>query len=90
MLRKRENMGKLLDLLLSPNNRKICRVVGLFLTILPLIFFFAGGFPHGANGQGRIFSSGWFREVFLVLMTLIFIMGLILTLAAFTRKKNKE
>jgi len=83
-------MSELLDFLLSPNNRKICRIVGLFLTIFPLIFFFAGGFPQGADGQGIIFSSGWFREIFLVLMTLIFMMGLILTLAGFTRRKNKE
>lgn len=82
-------MGELLDRLLSPNNRKSCRIVGLFLMIFALIFFFAGGFPQGADGKGIIFFSGWFREIFFVLMTLMFIMGLILTLAGFTHRKKK-
>lgn len=83
-------MSGILDWLLYPDNRKTCRIVGIFFTALPLIFFFAGGFPQGADGQGIIFSSGWFREIFLVLMTIMFIMGIILTLAGFTCKKDKE
>lgn len=83
-------MGDLLDWLLKEENRKSCRIVGLFLTILPLLFFFGGGFPQGADGQGIIFSSRWFREVFIVILSLLFILGLILVVAGFSRKKKQE
>ena len=83
-------MGELLDWLLDTKNRKSCRIVGLFFIALPLIFFFAGGFPKGLDGQGIIFSSGWFRELFFLLIVFMFMIGLILTLAGFTRRKDKE
>ena len=80
-------MGELLDWLGDINNRKSCRIVGLFLIALPLIFLFAGGFTQFADFQG---VSGWFREVFSFLMCLMFLIGLILTLVGFTRRKDKE
>jgi hypothetical protein len=83
-------MSELLNWLLDFDNRKTCRIVGLLFIALPLIFFFSGGFTQGADGQGIIFSSGWFREVFLVIMSLVFLIGLILTLAGFTRRKENK
>jgi len=82
-------MSELLERLLHSNNRKICRIIGLFFTTLPLIFFFAGSFSQGTDGKGIIFSSGWFREIFVVLMVLMFMMGLILDLVDLQTKKDE-
>ena len=82
-------MSELLNWLLKEENKTSCRIAGIFFVILPLIFFFGGGFEQGADGKGIIFSSGWFREVFLVTISLMFLVGVILTLASFSKKESE-
>jgi len=81
-------MGDLLNWLLEEGNKKSCRVVGLFFTIFPLLFFFGGGFTQSIDDHSMIFSAGWFREVFLVILIFMFLIGLILVIAGFSKRKN--
>ena len=83
-------MGDLLEWLLKKENKKICRSVGIFLVIPPGAYFFSGGFPQGVDGHGMIFSSGWFREILVVSLVLMFLLGLILIAAGFSTKRNNE
>lgn len=81
-------MSELLEWLLNPDNRKSCIILGLIFIFTPLIFLLSGGFSEGADGHGIIFSIGWFREIFLIIMSIMFLLGLILFLARFRKKKN--
>jgi hypothetical protein len=78
-------MGDLLEWLLLKENRNICRGVGLFFLIFSLSFIFGGGFDNGFTGM--IFSSGWYRGIFVAMLSFLFIMGIILTFAGFRREK---
>ena len=71
-------------------NKKTCRIVGVFLVIPPIAYFFSGGFPQGADGHGIIFSAGWFREIVLLSLVLMLLLGLILIIAGFSDKKNEK
>ena len=82
-------MSEVLNWLLKKENKISCRIVGIFFVTLPLIFFFGGGFKQGADGKGIIFSSGWFREVFLVIVSLMFLVGIILIIAGFSKKETE-
>jgi len=44
-------MGELLEWLLKEENKKTCRLVGIFLLMPCVAFFFGGGFPQGADGK---------------------------------------
>ena len=81
-------MSELLEWLLKKENKPTCRIVSLFFIALPLIFFFSGGFVQGADGEGILFSSGWFREFFLVILSMMFLLGIILGIVGFNRKTN--
>jgi hypothetical protein len=83
-------MGDLLEWLLKKENKKTCRVVGIFLVIPYIAYFLNGGFPQGVNGHGIIFSVGWFGEILLVSLVLMFLFGLILIAAGFLNKRNDE
>lgn len=80
-------MGDYLNWLLEEKNRKSCRVVGISLIILPLLYILGGGFAQGVDGHGIIFSAGWFREVFVVILSLMLFFGFILIVASFSKKK---
>ena len=82
-------MSDLLNWLLKKENKKSCLVIGLLFAILPLLFFL-GGFPQCVDNHGIIFSFGWFREVFVVILTLMFLIGLILVVAGLSKRKNPE
>jgi hypothetical protein len=47
-----ETVGKILDWLLNPNNRKACQIVGIFLTAVPLVFFFQEDSLKARMGTG--------------------------------------
>jgi len=83
-------MSELLEWLLKKENKKICRLVGIFLVIPPVAYFFSGGFPQGVDGHGFIFSSGWFREILVVSLFLMLFLGLILIAAGFLTRRNNE
>ena len=83
-------MGELLEWLLKKENKKICRLVGIFFVIPPVAYFFSGGFPQGVDGNGIIFSSGWFREILVVSLVLMLFLGLILIAAGFLPRRNNE
>ena len=82
-------MSDLLNWLLKKENKTSCRILGIFCVTLPLIFFFGGGFKQSADGEGIIFSSCWFREVFLVTISLLFLVGVILIIAGFSKKESE-
>jgi len=82
-------MSELLNWLLKKENKTSCRIAGIFFVTLPLIFFFGGGFKQSADGEGIIFSSGWLREVFLITISLMFLVGIILTIAGFSKKESE-
>lgn len=81
-------MDDLLEWLLKKENKKTCRLVGIFLVIPPVAYFFWGGFPQGVDGHGIIFSYGWFREILLVSLVLMLLLGLILIAAGFFKRKE--
>ena len=83
-------MNELLGWLLKKNNKKTCRFVGIFLFLIWLIFFFSGGFSREVDGHGIILSSGWFREIFVVLLCIMGLLGVILILAGFSKQKGSE
>ena len=83
-------MGNLLEWLLKKENKKTCRLVGLFLVIPPIAYIFSGGFPQGTDGQGIIFSSGWFREILVVSLGIMSLLGFILLIAGFSKRKLNE
>lgn len=82
--------GDLLELLLKKENRPACLWVGGFMVALTVAFWFGGGFPQGADGKGVIFSGGWFREVFIVLICVVFLLGSLLLLAGFTGRTSDD
>ena len=81
-------MSELLEWLIKKENRKTCRIVGLILIIIPIIYCLGGGFTQGVDSHGIIFSSGWFREVFIVTLIILFFIGFILTLIGFSKKEK--
>ena len=83
-------LGELLELLLKEENQPTCRWVGGFMVVLSLAFCLGGGFPQGADGDAVILSKGWFREVFLVLMGGILLVGLLLLWAGLTGRTSDD
>ncbi|MCK5494372.1 MAG: hypothetical protein KAJ14_14775 [Candidatus Omnitrophica bacterium] len=75
-------------MVVKDENKIPCRIVGVFLMLLLIIFKLGGRFPQGADGQGAIFLPGWFREIFLVLLCLMFFLGLIFASAGFSPRKG--
>jgi len=84
------SMSELLESLLKKENKKTCRVIGLFLTLLPLLFLFGGGFGKEVDGQGIILSPGWFREAFMVVIAMMMLMGIILMIVGFRKKEAAQ
>jgi hypothetical protein len=78
-------MGELLEWLLRKENKNTCRGVGLFFVVFGLTYIFGGGFKEGFDGG--MLSAGWFRDVFVFALSLLFFMGIILTLAGFRKEK---
>jgi len=83
-------MGNLLEWLLKKENKQSCRLVGIFLVIPPIAYFFSGGFPQGVDGHGIILSAGWFREILVVTLVLMLFLGLILIAAGFLNRRKNE
>ena len=81
-------MSELLNWLIKKENRKTCRIVGLIFVILPLIYYLSRGFSQDIDGHGIIFSSGWFREVFIVVLVIMLCIGLILTAVGFSKREK--
>jgi hypothetical protein len=83
-------MGNLLEWLLKQENKNTCRIIGIIMVLIPLAFQFGGGFAGEIEGHGIILSSGWFREIFMVMMTLMMMMGLVFIFAGFCRRKKED
>ncbi|NQU83318.1 MAG: hypothetical protein HQ536_01260 [Parcubacteria group bacterium] len=79
-------MSDLLNWLLKKENKKTCRIVGVFLVIPPVAYFFSGGFLQDVDGHGIVLSTGWFQEILLVSLILMLLLGLILIAAGFSKK----
>ena len=80
----------LIDLLFKQDNRKLQRWIGGVLVALPLVFIFGGGFSQEVDGHGRLFSGGWFREVFVVALGLFGFLGVLLLMVSFSERKNVD
>ena len=76
--------------LLDRRNRRLQGWLGCILVGLPLVFFFAGGFGHSVDGDagGGLFSAGWFREVFVVCMALMLMLGVLFVGVYFTNTRH--
>jgi hypothetical protein len=79
-------MGELLEWLLRKENKNICRGVGLFSIGLYFSFIFGGGLGVFEEESG----IEWFREVFQVGLVLMGCVGMILTIAGFSKKEWKK
>jgi len=81
-------MSNLLDWILKKENKKTCRFADSILFLLYLAFFLGGGFNREVDGHGIVFSSGWFREIFVVLLSILGLLGIILMLAGFSKQRK--
>lgn len=80
----------LIELLFKRENRKLQRWLGGILLGLPLVFMFSGGFGQEVDGHGRVFSSGWFREIFVVALSLFAFLGLLLLIVGFAKRERND
>lgn len=64
-------------------NRKTCRWFGGFFTAIPSLYILSGGFVRGFEGIG-----GWFRQWFVVGLSLMFFLGIIFLIVGFSKKHN--
>jgi len=76
-------MSSSLDVLLG--DKLFCRVIGTFL-VIPYISFFFCDYPS-ADSNGIILSVGWFREALACSIILMAMLGFILILAGFSKRK---
>lgn len=76
--------------LFDRKNRMHARVLGCILTGLPLAFIIGGGFGETADGGGIIFSSGWFREIFILAISLSLFVGVLLLVAGFLPRRSEN
>lgn len=84
------DFGDLLELLLKKQDRKLHRWLGAVLIGLPLVFLLAGGLEQEVDGNGQMFASGWFREVFVVTLSLFVLLGLMILIVGWSRRKGNE
>jgi hypothetical protein len=72
------------EVLFKKENKGLCRWLGPVLLALPLLW---------GIGDGSVRSEGirgWFGELFLVSLCLQFMLGLLLSLSAFGRRKEEN
>jgi len=84
------NKSDLVDILFDKKNKVLQRWLGGLFVGIPLVFWLGGGFGEPIDGGGIPLSSGWFREVFVVAMTAIGLLGILLLLVGFSRQKKDE
>ena len=80
------DLGDLFDMLFDKKHQVLQRWLGGFFVGLPLAFVIGGGFGEPVDGGGIPLSAGWFREVFVVAMSIIGFLGVLLLLAGFSRR----
>ena len=92
MLLTRLNMdfGEFLGLLFKKENKTLQRILGSFLLCMPLAYCIGGGFEKPIDSGGIPFSSGWFREIFAVGLTLMSLFGAVLLLVSFSKKTREN
>jgi len=79
-------MGDLVDILFNKKHQVLQRWLGGLFVGLPLAFVIGGGFGEPVDGGGIPLSAGWFREVFVVAMSALGLLGVLLLLAGFSRR----
>ena len=87
-------MSDLLNWLLEEKNKGTCRAVGIFLLAVPLLFFFAR-FSFSGGSQGLlpgwfIFSTRWFRDIFIVVMAVMAFFRIIFIIGGSCRRKEGD
>jgi hypothetical protein len=83
----------LLEWLLKKENQSTLRIVSILMVFLPLAYTIGVGF-HGAADYGGDFPTSqwvtaWFRSWFEALMMLSLFFGILLLIAAFSRRRNQ-
>ena len=84
------DFGDLLEQLFKPESRTLQRWLGSFLTLLGLAYIVGGGFGAPVDGNGIPLSPGWFREIFVVLLSLVFFLGVALLVAGFRKRPPSD
>jgi hypothetical protein len=71
--------------LFKKENKNLCRWLGTICVGLPLLYILAGGFVQSFEG-----IAGWFREWFVVGLSLMFFLGIIFLLAGLGKRKPDD
>ena len=80
------DLGDLVDILFDKKHKVLQRWLGGLFVGLALAFIIGGGFGEPVDGGGIPLSAGWFREVFVVAMSVMAFLGVLLLLAGFSRR----
>ncbi len=81
-------MGNFLEQILKPENRKILRIFGIILLIVPVIFFLGDEYGKQPINPDNcyILTTCWFRGLFLGIMIIMACFGFILTATGFSKR----
>ena len=83
------SLSDLTNFIFDKENKGLQCWLGFLLVGLPLVFLLGGGFGKPINANDLIFSSSWFREIFIVIIGIMIPTGIILLIAGFGKTKNK-
>lgn len=82
-------MDELLEFVLR--HRRACRVLGALLVFLGVAYVVGGGFgEHVGDGGVPLVSAEWYREVFVVLLSVGVVLGVLLLAAGFLPRKGER
>ncbi len=84
------DFGEQFESLFKRENRALQRWLGGFLTLLGLAYIVGGGFGEPVDGDGIPLSPGWFREIFVILLSLVSLLGIVLLVAGFTKRPPSD
>lgn len=79
-------LGDLVEVLFDKKHKVLQRWLGGLFVGLPLAFVIGGGFGNSVDGGGIPLSAGWFREVFVVAMSVMALVGALFLLSGFSRR----
>ena len=70
--------------LFNKENKNLCRWIGFVLGIVPLLYILSGGSYHPTG------IRGYFHEWFLVVITIMMLLGMIFLLAGFSKNSDSD
>ncbi len=73
------------DDLFKKENKKLCRWLGIICVTMPSLYILGGGFIQGFEGL-----RGWFREWFVFGLSIMFMLGIVLSAYGFIKQKDEK